>query len=371
MFTTRTGTQRVDLIRSSLQENGVHSSAHLIGRISRGEMVRVRRGVYLPAQAWAEAPPWARYRIAICAAAMTQDLIFCRDSALVLHGIPLLSTPPAIFARTANPGEAKTHAPPQMTGRVPLQQFLRRYSESHPEAAPLRTAHLSNFPTKRLEPARPKNISRPEHRAQLRSGTFSIPEVRLTSGALEAVAGPAQGYRAEPLGLAALDAASRMSFTEAVVVLDAVKARDDAAPEPWLPYLGTKRQQAHWRRAWGFADAGAESALESESRVVLAQISCPAPTLQKVVRTSIGDFRMDFCWERERVAGEVDGRAKYFEPQYTNGADPAEVHYREKRRREALEAEGWQLVRWGKAELRNRQELVKRLGRAGLRPIST
>ncbi len=276
--------------------------------------MRIRREIYLPAHTWAAAPPWTRYGIAISAAAMTRKLIFCRDTALVLHGVPLLNTPSTLFARTANPGEAKTHASSHMTGKVPRQQFLQRYSQSHPEAAPLRTAQLRNFPTRLLEPACPRNVSRPDQRARIRTGKFSIPEVRLASDAVEAVTGPAQGYRAEPLGLSALDATSRMSFTEAVVVLDAVKARDDDAPEPWLHYLRTHRQQARWERAWNFADGRAESALESESRVVLAQVNCPVPTLQKVVRTSIGNVRIAFSWENERVAGEVDGKSKYFDP---------------------------------------------------------
>lgn len=347
----------------------MHSSDKLLRQLRQGQLLRIRRGIYLSARSWAEAQPWIRYQIAICAAATARNPLFCRESALALHGIPLLRTPSTIFARTTNPGEAKTHAPSRMAGSVPLQQFLDHYASANPGAAQLKDFTFDNFPIKLLEPACPASISRTDLRSQLHTGEFSIPEVHLAPDALDAVIGPGTGYLTEPLGLAVLDTTSRMSFAAAVVALDAAKTRNDAGPEPWLPYLRTQRQRTRWERAWDFADGRAESALESESRVVLAQISCPAPTLQKVVHTAIGEFRMDFCWEREQVAGEVDGKVKYFDPQYTNGLDPAEVHYREKRRREALEAEGWKLVRWGKAELRNPQELIKRLSRAGLRPV--
>lgn len=363
--------KRIEFFRGALREDGVHSSERLVEQLRRGEVLRVRRGIYVPAKDWAEAAPWVRYEIVVSAAAMSRSLIFCRETALVLHGIPLLNTPKTVFARTADPGAAKRHSPSAMTGKIPPQRFQRRYAQIHPDAAPLRPASLSNVPLKLLEPACPAATSRTELRAQLCSGEFSIPEVLLHSDVLAEVIGPEAGYRTEPLGLASLDATSRMSFTEAVVVLDAVKARGDVDVEAWLPYLHTQRQRVRWERAWNFADGRSESALESESRAVLAQLNFPVPTLQKVVRTRIGDFRLDFCWERDGVVGEVDGKAKYFDPQYTNGMDPAELHYREKLRREAIEGQGWRVVRWGKKELRNPQELITRLSRSGLRPIAS
>lgn len=363
--------ERIEIIRSSRQESGVHTSERLAGRMRRGELLRIRRGLYIPARRWAEAPPWIKYHAAIAALATARNAIFCRESALVLHGIPLLSTPTALHARTTDAGDAKSHRPTPMMGAVAPQEFRKRYLQNHPEARALSSAAFTNVPLTMREAACPEAVTRSEMRIKLGTGEHTIPTIALGSDALDSVSGPDQGYVAEPLGLAAVDTASRTAFTEAVVILDALKARgDDAVVVPWLRYLRTQRQRARWDRAWQFADGRAESALESESRVVLARIHCPAPTLQKVVHTSIGPFRMDFCWENERVAGEVDGKAKYFDPQYTNGLDPAEVHYREKQRREALEAEGWQLVRWGKAELQNTQELVKRLNRAGLRPVS-
>ncbi|NDK32411.1 hypothetical protein [Nesterenkonia haasae] len=357
---------RIELLRAERQPDGSHTSERLVELLRRGQLLRLRRGIYVPAQQWVEAPPWTRYEITIAGVAMSRAPLFCRETTLTLYGLPLLKTPRAVYARTSDPGSAKQLPPPGMTGKVPPQQFRRRYDAAHPDEAPLKPARLSSFPVKLVEAACPANTSRSELRGRIRDGTFRFPEVRLGAGSLHHVMGPSTGYRSEPLGLAVIDTVSRMSFAEAVVVLDAVKARNDVDVDSWLPYLRSQRQRARWYRAWEFADGRAESALESESRVVMDRLNCPAPTLQKVIRTPTGDFRTDFCWERERVVGEVDGKVKYFNQQYVNGMEPAELHYREKQRREALEGQGWRVLRWGKDALRDPRVLNARFRRAGL-----
>lgn len=357
---------RTELVTAARQEDGSHSSERLVELLRCGRMLRLRRGIYVATQAWAEAPPWIRYDMATAAVAMSRAPLFCRETALTLHGLPVLNTPQAVFVRTTDPGAVGKLPPAPMTGRVDPQQFRRRYDAQHSDAASLPPATLKNVPTKLLEVACPVGTSRAELRRLVRQDAFRAPEERLSPAALAQVNGPAVGYRCEPVGLAVVDAVSRMPFTEAVVVLDAVKARGDVELAPWLHYLRSQRQQARWQQAWEFADARAESVLESESRVVLAQLGCLGPSLQRVIRTPMGEFRSDFCWERERVIGEVDGKVKYFSRDLTRGADPAEVHYREKQRREALEAQGWTVVRWGKRELRNPQQLRARLSRVGL-----
>lgn len=365
MRSTLEGTTPVELLKAERQADGSHTSERLTEMLRRGEVLRVRRGIYVPAQAWVEAPPWTQYEITVAAVAISRAPLFCRETTLLLHGLPLLKTPPAVYGRTSDPGSAKQFAPPPMTGKVPPQQFRRRYDATYADGA-LHQARLSGISVKLLEAACPAGTSRSELRQCVRAGTYRSPEVRRDAGALQAVVGPKAGYRSEPLSLAVIDTVSRMSFTEAVVVLDAVKARNDVDVDKWLQYLRSQRQRERWQRAWDFADGRAESALESESRVLMDQIKCPASTLQKVIRTPAGAFRTDFCWERERVVGEVDGKVKYFHQQYTHGIDPAELHYREKQRREALEGQGWRVVRWGKDEFRDPRMLRARLSHVGL-----
>ncbi|WP_150463234.1 hypothetical protein [Nesterenkonia ebinurensis] len=370
MQTRLKDTKNIRLIRGRLEPNGSHSNERLVKALARGNFLRVRRGVYVAAQDWFSSPPWVRYEIVLTAIAMTKEPVFCRQSALLLHGLPLISTPEVIYARTRDRGTAKTRPAPQMTGSVPVNEFLRRYMAAHPESEASAAASLRNIPLDLLEPSCPASMTRTEARKNLRLQKLNIPQVRIQPDSLLSVQGPPQGFQAEPLALAAVDTASRLPFTEAVVILDAVKARQDADVSEWLNYLKTKRQRNNWDRAWQFADPRSESPLESESRAVLHEIGAPPPILQRVFHTRLGGIRFDFAWEKERIAGEVDGKAKYFDPDLMNGNSAAEVHYLEKQRREAAEEQGWTFVRWGKSELRNRQLLIKKLARAGLRPVT-
>jgi len=69
------------------------------------------------------------------------------------------------------------------------------------------------------------------------------------------------------------------------------------------------------RRVVAFADARAESVLESISRVAFADLGLPPPDLQAWVGDDdeiIG--RADFLWRAYRTVGEADGALKYANP---------------------------------------------------------
>ena len=93
-------------------------------------------------------------------------------------------------------------------------------------------------------------------------------------------------------------------------------------------------------RALRLADARAESALESVSRLVIGWLRLPVPDLQTVVADRFGRVigRLDFYWDEFGVAGEADGRGKY---------DSREILTLEKERQEQLEDETLVVVRWG------------------------
>ena len=361
---------RVALLQATTNDDGAYSSDRLADQLHRGVLLRLRRGVYVAAESWLMAPRWRRYELAAAAEALVGGPpLFCRETALRLHGLPVLNLSSAIKVRTVGRGRVTTLPEVSMTGQVSTAEFLGRYAVSHgAQRRASAEAKLRNVRKKYLEPALPAGVSRPELRSAAARNRYTNPEVHLPADALSGIAGPRAGYRAEPAGLAVVDTVSRLPFPDAVVVLDAVKARADIDVEPWLGYLRTQRQRRQWERAWHFADPRAESALESESRAVLHELGIPAPTLQRVVRTRIGTFRLDMCWEDERVVGEIDGRSKYFDQQFTGGQDAHQIHYAEKQRREAVEEDGWQVVRWGKEQVRHPEQLIRRLGRHGVRP---
>ena len=61
------------------------------------------------------------------------------------------------------------------------------------------------------------------------------------------------------------------------------------------------------------ADAHRETPLESVSAVAMEWLGFPAPELQRWFRgaASEDDARVDFWWDRWRIAGESDGEVKY------------------------------------------------------------
>lgn len=107
------------------------------------------------------------------------------------------------------------------------------------------------------------------------------------------------------------------------------------------------------QRAAGFADPGAQSPLESVSRLQLDRLGFPSPVCQFPVMTG-GELvaTTDFGWEGERLVGECDGRAKYGELLHP-GELPADAVMREKRREERIRAAGYWIVRWGWEEAWN------------------
>ena len=99
-----------------------------------------------------------------------------------------------------------------------------------------------------------------------------------------------------------------------------------------------------------FADAGAESPLESRSRVAFALGGLPAATLQAVILLRDGGrARVDFLWAQWRVIGEADGRLKIQLP---------EDLWAEKLREDALRELGYEVVRWTWDEIVNHPEIV-------------
>ena len=65
-------------------------------------------------------------------------------------------------------------------------------------------------------------------------------------------------------------------------------------------------------RAVSLADALAESPLESVSRMAFLRMGLPKPELQVQICDSAGVIgRLDFHWRGQRTAGEADGRGKY------------------------------------------------------------
>lgn len=346
----------VQLTRSRPTVDGDHTGTHLGRAARRGELVRLHRGIYTDAERWSDAPPWERSTIATVAAAhRSPPPVFCRESALLLHGVSLLEPPRDVTVRTRRSPEAGV--------RRPAATFRRDVPPPHPlrhHEAPL-----------------PAGMSRPELRDALIRGDRGLEQTVLPPDAVPWCPGPEEGLRVEPLPLALLDTIPRMSRPAAVAALDSVARGSRLVDGPvgeedllaWDGFLRTKKARRRWESCWAFADADAESVGESVSRVLMDQWGLEPPQLQVrfVVDVDGGSrVRVDFHWPERGIVGEFDGLAKYQKPELLAGRRPEDVVVEEKLREDALRRLGLRVVRWVWADLRHPTRLRDMLLAAGV-----
>lgn len=278
------------------------SRAELKGALRDGDLRMLRRGVVTDA---VSAAPVDLHRLRVQAAAdvIGPDTLFAQESAAVLHGLPLLTPRLAEVVAVRTGGG---HG--QVTGGLHT-----------------RSSDVADGDVTRID-----------------------------------------GLPVTGLDRTVADLLRRLPFPEAVMVADA-GLRQGLVREELLERTASGRGCRMARAAIEFADKRSESAGESLSRVRIHRAGLPVPELQFVMLSSDGGFlgRLDFWWEEQRLAGEFDGMAKYSTLR-APGVTTAEVLRAEKRREQAIVAEGNRLVRWIWADLWN-GNLERLLGRL-LRP---
>ena len=97
-----------------------------------------------------------------------------------------------------------------------------------------------------------------------------------------------------------------------------------------------RRGVAQARAVLGLATPFSESALESAVRWLVLVLGLPVPRVQYPIDTSEGRCWVDMCWPGKRIALEADGRKKY---------QGAEDLWKEKRRQDGIESQGWTVLR--------------------------
>ncbi|BDZ49137.1 hypothetical protein GCM10025867_13780 [Frondihabitans sucicola] len=170
-----------------------------------------------------------------------------------------------------------------------------------------------------------------------------------------------------------VDLALTLPFSSAVALVDGALQRgatDRARLGEALNRRCEARNAPSAGRALAFADARAESAGESMSRVSIAESRIDVPDLQKEFRDGEGLIGfVDFWWPRWGVVGEFDGDKKYLRPEFRGGRSTERVLLDEKRRADRIQAlpQVRRLVRWGWREARDPALLSGRLGLPGRR----
>jgi hypothetical protein len=295
-----TGMSPVELLRAG-------SIPHAERLLDRGEIVRVVRGIYAPANAWRRLAPWERYRARVHATAMRYpDSVFVLESAAVATAMPIFGEPAHVHVLR----------PPPSTARV--VDGMR--------------VHTSIAPT-----------------------TVHLVGGLLVADAVDTVVGLARS-RHPALALASADAAMR---------LDPTVTREVLAGTNELLASSRGRRTAEWVLAR--ADPRAETPIESISRAAIEWLGFPMPELQQTFRhPRHGEDRVDTWWPDARVAGESDGDLKY-DGRYGDAA----ALLRERRLRDArlLELGVRATAHWGWSDVVQATPLRAALQAAGLHPV--
>ncbi|WP_186810504.1 DUF559 domain-containing protein [Cellulosimicrobium sp. TH-20] len=259
--------------------------AELAARARAGELVRVRRGVYLPSahSAPSEREEWLLGEVRGLVSRLRTPFWVSHDTAALLWGCWTWRLPP--FAHLTQLGQ------PNVTRERDVA--VRR----HWTDLPVRDrAVLDGVPVTSLE-------------RTLVDCARSLPLER---------------------SLVVVDSALRLGADRDVVESIVEESRG-------------KRGIVRARRALELADSRSESPGETLVRLAAVLGGLPAPRPQVPVATSRGTYVVDLAWLDARLVIEFDGAVKY-----SGGAfgDPAEVRRAQDAREAALVAAGWTVVRF-------------------------
>lgn len=272
--------------------------AALFNRVRRGEMVRLRRGVYVLAAEWAllDLAAKNRWESQAAVALVGRDLVISHHSAAELWRLPWF-------------------------GELPTQ-----------------THTVDDF---------------------AKGGRSSSELIRHTVG-IPKLTERIDGVCVTTLARTVADLCRASTFQQGVVIADAALRRT-THPLPHFPRTSLTREHlaaelalvhlrqgtAKARRVIDFADGAADRPGESLSRVNMALAGFSAPKLQVPLRGASGKWwTVDFWWPQFNLIGEFDGNMKYTDAEFLHGRTPNEALIDEKRREDDLRAAGHGMSRW-------------------------
>ena len=310
------------------------SARQLSRRYKKGELVRVRKGVYVDKEHWLGLKPWDRYSAtARAVAAENPSAEFCFETAALFWGLQIVGVPTHIHLANASRGHAGSRSP--------------------------NTTAATRGPSGATGLERIRGYGIYRH-------SYSIDTVYL------------RGLRLTGLAQTAVDVLARGSFTMGVVLADHAisSARfpslfmSKAALGTTAEGLASEAKRQRVDEILGFADKNSGSAGESLSRAQVHLLGFPAPELQCEFHDAMGFVaRTDFFWRDQGIIGEFDGDAKYLRDEYLGGQSAREAVLAEKKREDRLRAMGFTVVRWDWATANNPALLTAKLLAAGLTPL--
>lgn len=270
--------------------------------VRSGDLVRTRHGVYATKAAVeeAEAGPRARHalRVKSALAVIGEDAVACSSSAALIHGLEMLTDPPANVVTLLRPDARKRN-------RRSSGDIVFRAGALVPEGG-LERQHV----------------------------TLS------------------HGVRVTTAPRTVADLARELPFIDGVVVADSALRNYGFWKDAYLHIL---RSCSGWpglehaRKTIEFADPKAESVLESALRVRLREWGFAPPQTQVPLAVGTRSVRVDFLYEEHKTIVEADGMAKMSE---------GNANQKQYRRDQSLRDAGYKVVHVTWQELFYEPELV-------------
>lgn len=299
--TTLTALPEIPLWRTiDLQRQGM-DSRRITRLIDAGKILRVRRGCYVPAQAWNQLASEQQGLLSIVIhhhASLpyaSGTLVYSHTSAARLHGLRLWKA------------DERIHL---------TQPFKASRGGNAADVVP--------------------------HTAQLQPGTVT----------------EKYGLPVSTLEQTVVDCSRTLRYESALIVAEHAlllganrQVMLSAAHE-----LRGHKNVGNTRLVLESASALSESAGETRTLDFLRRMRIPLPIQQVEVRTQHGLHRLDFAWEECKLALEFDGKTKYFDYGPTD-----EAIFQERRREKALMADGWTIVRIEWSDLAKEAALKRRI----------
>lgn len=266
----------------------------LARQAERGTLVRLRQGVYLPADEWEHLAWWEQYLLQIEAAAVTSfsPKVFTLQSAAAIWGIPFFGRKNDVHIMAGNGAHGR----------------LRAGIRTH----------------------RNRNLDDPVLQGDRWTTSRSQTVVEL------AISAPFEQAVAAADHVLKRDRDRRL----AALSKDAIFAVADR--------LDSRSKFDRVARVIEIADARSGSPGESLSRAEMYLKGFPKPEMQYRIEAANGVLVgiSDFYWQDLQLLGEYDGSVKYSRNKYLKGRLPHDVLEAEKAREDSMRATGRAMVRW-------------------------
>lgn len=305
---------------------------------NKGELVRIRRGVYTKAVDWNALNRFERYglRAAAFQALVPVQPVLCHATAALLWGLWIVGVPTKLHVVT----EVST------SGRS-NNGVVRHFGSLTDRTTQCGPFLLTDKLTTTL--ALIKELSFP-YAVAVCDSALRVPETRLAVNRFMPVG---SGYDShEPSWSTDGPQGPTVSADELRAAASLLNSR--AARERTLAVIN-------------FASPLSGSAGESLSRAKMHLFGFPAPILQKkfALRDGSNAF-VDFWFKEQNMAGEFDGDGKYLRSDWGGGLTIQQRVMKEKRREDQIRAQGVGFVRWDWRDMNSRESFIALLRDAGL-----